>query len=111
MSDIVRKAGGLGVIERVEVVPTLGGPLENAMRAVSKEMARLSVKAASDRGLTVDEAGVLVSYVKTLKEMRALQKDLDAESSVNNLTLDELRALAHEVLAALAVKEGQEKKP
>lgn len=110
MSDIVKRVGGLGVIERVETVPTLGGPLENALRAVSKELARLNVKAASDRGLTVDEAGTLVSYIKTLKDMRALQKELEAESSVNNLTLEELRAVAKEVLAALALKEGEEKK-
>ncbi len=110
MSDAIVRRGGVGIIERVETVPSLGGPLENAMRAVSKEIARLGMRAGGDRGLTIDEAGVLVSYIKTLKDMRALQKELDAESSVNTLTLDELRGLAKEVLSALAMKEEETKK-
>jgi hypothetical protein len=110
MSDAIIKRTGAGIIERVDVVPSVNAPMENALRAVSKEIARLSTRAGGDRGLTIDEAGVLVSYIKTLKELRALQKDLDAESSVNHLTLDELRALANEVLVALAAKEEEVKK-
>jgi len=102
MSDtMVRTAGG--IIRRAEVIPSVAGPTDTALLTLSREIGRLCEKSTT-RGLTKDDAQCLSMYVKALKDVRELQKDLAKDSDVQKLELDQLRELAQGVLATSMAK-------
>jgi hypothetical protein len=86
-----------GSSREVAVVPTILGPAENALRALSMEISRILVKTEKG-GLGRDDADQLGLYVRALRQVRELQKDLASDNDLGKMTGDQLLQLTVQVL-------------
>jgi 2-phosphoglycerate kinase len=106
MSDaLIRTTTGT---RSVTVAPSIQAPADAALTAVAIELQRLMRRAAQGP-LSREEAQNLALYVKAIKDLRDIQKDLAKDTDVDRMTLDELRELAQSVIKKLTEKEEETK--
>ncbi len=102
MSDAIIRHAGQST--RITVIPSVQSPIEAGLQAIAIEMQRLMRKATTGP-LTRDDAQNLALYIKALKEIREIQKDLAKDTDIDRMTIDELREIAQNIITKLAEKE------
>jgi hypothetical protein len=101
------KSPGTDIAREVTPIPTFTRPAEDALSTLQSECAKLKAKAGVS-GLNRDDAYKLSVYVKAMKELHELNKQLRKDSELENMPLSALRDLAAAVLEKLKQKENED---
>lgn len=97
-----------GEIDELSVVPTLEALMSDALTIIGNEIARYKAKTA--RGITLDlkEARVVSQYMDSLVKLSKEDRERARSEDLTNLSDEELKALASEVLKLDFSKESKE---
>lgn len=87
-----------GEVSEVTVVPTLTSLMDDGLSIIGSELARYRAK--SSRGVTLDlkEARIVAQYLKAIVDLSKEDRERARAEDLANLTDEELRQLATEVL-------------
>ena len=87
-----------GEVGEVSVVPTLQGLMDDGLAIIGKELAQYRAKTARGATLDLKEARVVSQYLKAIVDLSKEDRERARSEDLANLTDEEIKQLATEVL-------------